>query len=515
MDTFENSENSEFREESESSEPVREPAPEEAPASQQESGQSPYHGVGAGRKESPYADSPYVMDHAARQENARGYQPPQYQYQPQTEPPKKPARARKSRRPVWKGILAAALVVVLVVSGCLITAASVNRYWEDRTEATVSQLSSKISALQQQIDNLNRSTGASVSGSPAVSGDGMTPGQVYARCVDSVVAISCSTQVMNYYGQTAQSTSSGSGFILTEDGYVVTNYHVVEGASSISVTTNTGTEYPAAVKGYDSSNDIAVLKVDAEGLPAAAIGSSDDLIVGDMVVAIGNPLGTLTYTQTVGYVSGKDRDVTTDNTIINMIQTDVAINPGNSGGPLFNMKGEVVGITTAKYSGTTTSGASIEGIGFAIPIDDVKGIIRDLADYGYVTGAYLGVTVTDNDAEAAAYYGLPTEGAYVVSVEAGSAAEQAGIRPKDVIVNVGGYDVTSLTSLSRVLRNFKAGDVTTVTVFRGGTELVLDITLGEKPQTTAATAPSEDSSMPSEGSYEEWYKWFFGGDNNG
>ena len=234
-----------------------------------------------------------------------------------------------------------------------------------------------------------------------------------------------------------------------------------------------------------------------------------------MVVAIGNPLGDLTSTQTVGYVSGKNREITTDNTIIDMIQTDAAINPGNSGGPLFNMKGEVVGITTAKYSGTTSSGASIEGIGFAIPIDDVLTIISDLMDYGYVTGAYLGVTVQNMD-ESAAMYGLPM-GAYVIDVAKGASADRAGIQVKDIIISIGEYRVESITDLTRSLRNFKAGDTTTMTVIRSGARMELTITLDERPVGFDGTVPSQEqpAEMPSEGSYEEWFDYFrryFGGE---
>ena len=329
----------------------------------------------------------------------------------------------------------------------------------------------------------------------------MTPAQLYQSNVDSVVAISCTMQT-TAYGQSVEGTSSGSGFILTEDGYVVTNYHVVQNASNITVTTHTGDEYDATVKGYDATNDVAVLKVEAEGLSAATIGSSGNLSIGDMVVAIGNPLGRLAATETVGYVSGINREVTTDNTVISMLQTDAAINAGNSGGPLFDMAGNVIGITSAKYSGTTNSGASIEGIGFAIPIDDVMGIISDLIDYGYVTGAYMGITVKDNDKEAAAQFGLPTDGAYVVDVTPGSSADKAGIQ-------------STRTDLTRTLRNYKAGDTAQVTVVRSGRELTLTITFDEKPHdTTAETTPQEDSSMPSEGDYGDWYEYFrrfFGG----
>lgn len=342
----------------------------------------------------------------------------------------------------------------------------------------------------------------------------MTPAQLYQSNVDSVVAISCTMQT-TAYGQSVEGTSSGSGFILSEDGYVVTNYHVVQNASNITVTTHSGDEYAATVKGYDATNDVAVLKVEAEGLSAAVIGSSGNLSIGDMVVAIGNPLGRLAATETVGYVSGINREVTTDNTVISMLQTDAAINPGNSGGPLFNMYGEVIGITTAKYSGTTNSGASIEGIGFAIPIDDVMGIISDLIDYGYVTGAYMGITVKDNDKEAAAQFGLPTDGAYVVDVTPGSSADKAGIQSKDLITAVDDHKIATRTDLTRALRNYKAGDTAQITVVRSGRELTLTITFDEKPHsTTVETAPQEDSSMPSEGDYNDWYEYFrrfFGG----
>ncbi len=478
------------------------PVPEEAASAQEEiltqPEQSAYHGTGAGRKESPYAHSPYVRNPQPQQE---------YQYQPQNLPPEKPAREKKARKPIWKGIVAAVLVVALVAAGCGITAYSVNEYWEERTEDTVEMFTEKIGELQDQINKAYASGGTAVA-RPA-DGSAMTPGQVYANCADSVVAISSTIQTANYYGGTSEGASSGSGFILTEDGYVVTNYHVVEGASTIDVIIHDGTEYRAELIGHDATNDVALLKVEAAGLSAAAIGSSGDLVIGDMVVAIGNPLGELTSTQTVGYVSGINREVATDSlTTISMIQTDAAINPGNSGGPLFNMYGEVIGITTAKYSGTTTSGASIEGIGFAIPIDDVVSLIDDLIDYGYVNSAYMGVSVQNTDAESASMFGLPT-GAYIVSVEKGGAADRAGIQPKDIVIGLGDYEISNVTDLTRALRNFKAGDTTTVTLIRSGGQLTMDITLDEKPQdTAAATAPQPESGMPSDGNYEEWYDFF-------
>ncbi len=442
------------------------------------------------RKASPYADSPYLVHPQASVQPSRA-----------PKPPKTPKVPRKSARgtALW-------LTILLVVAGCLVTALCVNGYWQSQNTRTVTMLTGKIEDLQRQVQSGTAAPGGST-GKPLADGSGMTPAQLYASSVDSVVAISTTVESY-YYGQTMEGTASGSGFILSADGYVVTNYHVVEEATKILVTTYDGTEYEAQLVGSDSGNDIAVLKVEAEGLAPADLGSSASLSIGDMVVAIGNPLGTLSATQTVGYVSGIDREITTDNTIINMIQTDCAINPGNSGGPLFNMDGQVIGITTAKYSGTTDSGASIEGIGFAIPIDDISGMISDLVDYGYVTGAYLGVKVMNNDAEAAAMYDLPTAGAYVVSVDEGGAADRAGIRAKDLIIELGGQKISSVTDLTRTLRNYKAGDTTAVTLIRAGQEMTLGVTLDEKPHDESAPSDPADGDIPGAGDFEEWFDYF-------
>ena len=211
------------------------------------------------------------------------------------------------------------------------------------------------------------------------------------------------------------------------------------------------------------------------------LGDSDLITVGDQVVAIGNPLGELTSTLTVGYVSAKERDVNTSGFAINMIQTDAAINSGNSGGPLFNMAGQVVGITTAKYSGSSSSGATIEGIGFAIPINDVSKLLNDLATKGYVSGAYLGVSVSDMDAQAADYYGMPL-GAYVGEVVEGYCAHKAGIRVKDIITAVGEQRVEGVNDLSRALRDYEPGDTVVLTIYRGGAEMKIEVTLDEKPR---------------------------------
>lgn len=435
---------------------------------------------------SPYEDSPYVNN-----------------YIPQNAPIEQPKKKIK-RGKGWKRALCAILAIVLVVGSCAATAAMVNKYWETRMDNMEDAFEEKIEDLQRKINLPPVIPGGTVS---AVT-EGLTPSQVYAMNVQSVVMIYNKIST-NAYGQTSTATSTGSGFVLSEDGYIVTNYHVVEGNGSISIAMWDGSQYKAALVGYDSANDVALLKVEASNLKAVTLGRSDDLIVGDQVVAIGNPLGELTSTLTVGYISAKERDVTTDSFAINMLQTDAAINSGNSGGPLFNMKGEVIGITTAKYSGNSSSGASIEGVGFAIPIDDVSGMLSDLATYGYVTGAYLGVSVSDMDASAASYYGMPM-GAYVQEAVEGYAAAKAGVQVKDIIVALGEYEVENVNDLTRALRKFSAGETTTITVFRGGREMELSITLDEKPQNTSAgteTPETMPEEMP-EGNFEEWFDFF-------
>ncbi len=446
-----------------------EPVSEAEPQPEQE---TTYRGVGAGRRESPFADSPYVMNHQPKAEEP---------YRPRYQAPKVEETAPRKRKKGGFGrkLLAWVAVLALVAGSCAFTAHTVNEKWESRADAMEDSFEDQLEALQQQVQALTpENTGNSVSGTVVV-GNGMSASQVYAKNVRSVVLIE-STVTADLYGQTATGVSTGSGFILTEDGYVVTNFHVVEGATSVNVVLHNGSTYPAALVGYDSTNDLAVLKVEAKGLSAVKLGSSDDLIVGDQVVAIGNPLGELTATLTVGYVSAKERTINTDGTILNMIQTDAAINSGNSGGPLFNMKGEVVGITTAKYSGASSSGATIEGIGFAIPIDDVLEEIEELIQFGYIKSAYLGVMVQNLDPSVASIYGLPV-GAYVAGVEDGYCAKKAGIQAKDIIIAVGDTTVESITDLTRVLREYEPGDKAKIVVYRAGQVMEFLVVLDERP----------------------------------
>lgn len=321
----------------------------------------------------------------------------------------------------------------------------------------------------------------------------MTAAEVYAANVNSTVGIT--TQVTtNYWGYTTQSAASGSGFIYTSDGYILTNYHVIESASSIKVTLYDGTSYDAQLIGYDESNDVAVLKIDATGLTPVTIGDSDNLNVGDSVIAIGNPLGELTFSLTSGAVSALDREVTlSSNVTMKLIQTDCAINSGNSGGALFNLYGEVIGITNAKYSGSSSSGASIDNIGFAIPINTVRSIVDSIIEKGYIAKPYIGVMVSDVSDEAI-NYGTPA-GAAVASVTEGSPAEKAGLQANDIITAVDGKEISGKSDLSSVISDHEVGDTLTLTVYRQGQTLTVTVEIGE--QTTSAIAEEQNSSQQS------------------
>lgn len=322
----------------------------------------------------------------------------------------------------------------------------------------------------------------------------MTPAEVYAANVNSTVGITTSVTT-NFWGFQTTSAASGSGFILTGDGYVLTNYHVIESSNSISVTLYDGKSYDAVLIGYDESSDIAVLKIDAEGLTPVVLGDSDNLNVGDSVVAIGNPLGELTFSLTSGAVSALNREITLSNSVtMNLIQTDCAINSGNSGGALFNLYGEVIGITNAKYSGSG-SGASIDNIGFAIPINHVRGIVESIIENGYVAKPYIGVNVSDVSEETMGY-GLPA-GAAVRAVSEDSPAEKAGLQVNDIITAVNGKEISGRTGLSEVVGAASVGDTLTLTVYRQGNTISVDVTVGEQIQSALANEDSRQSEQQS------------------
>ena len=271
--------------------------------------------------------------------------------------------------------------------------------------------------------------------------------------------------------------------------------------------------------GSDSDYDVAVLKIDAKDLPAVTLGNSTDVNVGDTVLAIGNPLGELTFSMSSGIVSCVNRAINVEGTPFNMIQVDASINPGNSGGPLMNLYGEVVGIVSAKYS--SYADTSVEGLGFAIPINDVQSIISDIMENGSVTDkAYMAITAGTMTQQMAAQYKInATEGVFVYSVEDGGAGDKAGLKLGDVITKLNDTQITSMEDLSAAKKGFKAGDTVTLTVLRDGQEITTQLTFDAQPQTTDDTTDSSQSSgngynNDSNGyngnGYSDLYDYFFG-----
>ena len=313
----------------------------------------------------------------------------------------------------------------------------------------------------------------------------MSMSEVYASNVNSVVSINVSATT-NYFGQTSSQASCGSGFFITDDGYVLTNYHVISTAHqygyTLSVLSHDGTTYQATIVGVDEDNAIALLKIDASGVTPVTFGDSDSMAVGDTVYAVGNPLGDLEFTMTRGMISALDRTITTPagtDSGINMFQIDAAVNAGNSGGPVYNTSGQVIGIVTAKYSSS-----GVEGLGFAIPVNDAVAIANDLMKYGTVTDrAQLGITLQAIPSSAAQYYNMP-DGAYVNSVNSGSCAEKAGLKAGDIITASDDTTVSSGDALRSALRGYSAGESATLTGSRNGETLTLTVTFDRASDST-------------------------------
>lgn len=309
--------------------------------------------------------------------------------------------------------------------------------------------------------------------------------EVYASNLESVVGVNGNVTT-NVWGQTVKNAVSGSGFVISSNdtsSYILTNYHVIDGVTDITVFFSDGKSYDATLVGGEEENDIAVLKIEQGGLRPVVLGDSDAINVGENVYAIGNPLGELTFTFTGGYVSSKDRAVTmSDGTVINMIQTDTAINSGNSGGPLFDKYGQVVGIVSAKLSSSgSSSKASVEGLGFAIPINDVKDMVTSIMENGYVTGKpNVGVLINAVD-ESVQRYGVPA-GVEIMAILDGSCAQKAGLQEGDIITAVGDTQVTSETQLQSAVKEYKAGDTVAFTIYRDGNTSTVNVTLDEDNQ---------------------------------
>ena len=411
-----------------------------------------------------YSDAHYVPEN----ENTV---PPRYYT-----PPEKPAKAPKEKKPHGKWVKALCLCLVCALLGGLCGAGIMAGSMNSRI-AAVEQMLEEQTKGTQSIGSQTSSTPAPVSTTTAAK----PVAAIYDQACNEVVGITTEVTYTNFFGQTSSSAVSGSGFIVSSDGYILTNYHVIEyaykGNYAVTVMLHDGTRYEASIVGVEDCNDIAVLKIDASGLDPVTFGDSDKLSVGDDVYAVGNPLGELEFSMTTGHVSALDRLITTDESseAINMFQIDAAVNSGNSGGPVYNANGEVVGIVTAKYSDT-----GVEGLGFAIPINDAAKIANDLITKGYVTGkAYMGVSIDERyNSMYSQYYNMPI-GAFVKSVESGSCAANAGIQAGDIITRLGDVEITGYSDLKQAIKQYSAGDSAELELYRAGESRTLTVTFDE------------------------------------
>ena len=421
-----------------------------------------------------------------------------YKYSSQEEQPAWEAATKKKKNSIWKksGVKVTALLLAcaLVGGGAGFGGAALAR----------SVGVGGGTAIHQSDRTVQEVTVKKVTGQTL-----MTPAEVYASTVGSVVSINCSAVSTNIFGQRVESASSGSGFVITQDGYIVTNHHVVASASSVKVTMYDGKEYSAAVVGSDSDYDVAVLKVETTGLQPVTLGNSADVNVGDTVLAIGNPLGELTFSMSQGIVSCCDRAINVSGTPFNMIQVDASINPGNSGGPLMNLYGEVVGIVSAKYS--SYSNTAVEGLGFAIPIGDVQAVITDIMENGQITSKpSMGIIAGTMTRQMATQYQIDKDnGVFVYSVDKGGAGEKAGLRMGDVITKVDSMEITSMEDLTAAKKGHRAGDTVTVIYYRDGQNYSTELTFDAKTESTQQEQQTPQNGQGSSG-WGSLYDYFFG-----
>ena len=403
--------------------------------------------------------------------------PPRYYTPP--EKPQRESRASSKKKGVGLGAMIAACLICALLGG-LGGGALVGTVMDSRVSTLEENVSALAAGGKQALPAPVLSSGATVSASS--NGLALSAGDIYDLACQQVVGVTTDVTYTNFFGMTSSAALSGSGFIISEDGYILTNYHVVEEAVKskldINVILHDGTRYTAQFVGGDADNDVAVLKIEASGLNAAVIGDSDALRVGDAVYAVGNPLGELDFSMTTGHVSAKDRVIRTSTSPsgVTMFQVDAPINSGNSGGPVYNDQGQVVGIVTAK-----PASSGVDGIGFAIPIKDASSITGDLLTKGYVTGkAHLGVVVNRNYSEIyAQYYGWPM-GVYVDEVTKGSCAEKAGIETGDIITKFDGAELKSFDELRAAIKRHHAGDSVELEVYHADEARTVTIVLDEE-----------------------------------
>ena len=382
--------------------------------------------------------------------------------------PKKPEKPKKNAGKAVKSIVALVLAAAMGFMGGFVGA----------------RFGGNNKVIIQKVERSDSSSADSESAAEGTTvSSGMTTAQVAKTVSPSVVVITTEQVVYSqwsWYGQNQVESGAGSGVIISSDGYILTCAHVVDGASNITVTIN-DKDYTATLVGEDTTSDIAVIKIDADGLTPATVGNSDSLKVGQNVMAVGNPLGELGGTVTGGMISALNRSVTIQGTnstnTMSLIQMDASVSPGNSGGGLFNMNGELVGIVNAK-----SSSSDAEGLGFAIPINDAIKVAQELLENGYVTGRpYLGITyLAVTDAQTAQQLGVNAYGVYIVDVTKGGPADQAGLKVGDRIVSVDGSEIAAKDDLGTLMQKHAAGDTLAITVARDGQMQTVNVTLGEK-----------------------------------
>ena len=368
----------------------------------------------------------------------------------------------KEKKYVTRGALAACMIATMIISSIL--GAAIGGAF-GRTVTTDGRQSRNDSELSQL--DLGDATGSE-----------LTVSQIVDKNENAVVEIVVSGTAQNMWGQMQLVQGAGSGVIVKDDGYIATNYHVIQGANKVEVTLHNGESYPARIVGSDPANDIAVIKIDAKDLTTATIGDSSTVDVGDLAVAIGNPLGQLGGTATTGIISALDRTLDVEGTTLTLLQTDAAINGGNSGGGLFNSKGELIGIVESK-----ASAVGVEGLAFALPINNVSGIINDLIENGgsaqVASGTpAVGVVISEVSEDNAQYYGLESAGVYIAQIT-GENARNAGFQEMDRIVSFNGTKVSSSNEFITLVRKCKVGDTVTVVVSRKGQEIEIKTVLEE------------------------------------
>ena len=385
-----------------------------------------------------------------------------YTEQPVNPQPQKAKKAKKEKKPIGRGAVAAVLAICILASGALGFGGGLLANKLSDTSNGGGGMT--INKVVTSVDKTSTTETAELSTS-----------KIAEMTADSVVEITTEVVQTGRFSPQYITSGAGSGVIISENGYIITNNHVIEDASKITVTLRDGKSYTAKLMGTDSQLDVALLKIDASGLKAATFGNSDNLKVGDKTVAIGNPLGQLGGTVTDGIVSSLSRSVVIDNVTMDLLQTNAAINPGNSGGGLFNGQGELIGLVVAKSSGET-----IEGLGFAIPVNHITAVLDDLTQYGYVRGRInLGMSLLDiKSSQMAMMYGVSNTGCYISSVETDSNAAKAGFSSGDRIISINGKEVSTVEDANKIVSELKVGDTATFKLERrnrtGELSLVLE-----------------------------------------